>query len=201
MLVISEPMFLTAPRRWDQFNVEIGAFVVIEATAARPVCIGRGTRIGHHVYVAEGVSLGERVSIDTMSFIGKNTSIGDDSAVHSVKVFDSISIGRNSFIGGEVSNWTIIGNNVTFMGKIVHTYRKAGTREDWVGSPRKPSPIVKDRAVVGENAMLFGGVTIGIGAYISAGEIVKYDVPDEYLAMNGKLVAISEFRGFIQSRR
>ena len=201
MLVISERICLMLPKRWDEFDVEIGAFVVLEGTSERPVRIGRGTRVGHHVYIAEGVSLGERVSIDTMSFIGVDTSIGDNSAVHSVKVFDSITIGRNSFIGGEVSNWTVIGDDVTFMGRIVHTYRKAGTREDWIGSPPKPSPIIKDRAVVGENAMLIGGVNIGAGAYIAAGEIVKYDVPDEYLAMNGKLLPLSEFRGFIQSRK
>jgi acetyltransferase-like isoleucine patch superfamily enzyme len=201
MLQITEPLFLSQPRNWEEFDVRIGAFVVLEGAINHPIRIGRGCRIGHHSYVAPGVVLGENVAIDTMSYIGSGTMIGDGSAVHSVKVFEQITIGRNSFIGGEVSNWTRIGDDVTFMGRIVHTYRKAGSRDDWIGSEPKPSPRIGNRAVIGENAMLIGGVEIGEGAYVSAGEIVKCDVPAEHLAIGGRLVPLALFRGFIQSRR
>ncbi|MBK7538026.1 MAG: hypothetical protein IPI49_22165 [Myxococcales bacterium] len=111
-----------------------------------------------------------------------------------------MTIGRNTFIGGDVSNWTIIGDDVTFMGRIVHTYRKAGGRDDWVGAGPQPSPRIGDKAIIGENALLIGGIDIGRGAYVSAGEVVKYDVPAGHLAINGELIPLSAFRGFIKSR-
>jgi carbonic anhydrase/acetyltransferase-like protein (isoleucine patch superfamily) len=200
MLRLEEPYYLPIPRSWPEFDITIGAFTVIEASPENPVSIGLGVNIGHQVTISAGVTLAEKVQLDTQSFIGPDTVIGSGSEVHGVKVFRDVKVGSNSFIGGEVSNWTVIGNEVTFMGRIVHTYRKPGTADDWRNSPPQPSPIIGDRSVVGENAILMGGVKLGEGAYISAGEIVKFNVPKEHIVINGRLLPLSNFRGFIQGR-
>lgn len=185
---------------WEADDVLVGAGSVLSATGNRPISVGRGVRIGHHVIVSEGVVLGDRVKLDSQSYIGPGTSIGEGSEVHGVRVHRDVSIGRNSFVGGEVSNWTEIGDEVTFMGRIVHTYRQPGGAENWRHSPPQPSPKVRDRAVVGEAALLIGGVEIGEGAYVAAGEIVTVSVPPRHIAIRGQVLPLSEFRGFIRSR-
>jgi|ERR1044072_2676870 acetyltransferase-like isoleucine patch superfamily enzyme len=201
MLELKEATFFSHPKTWPDFDIHIGAFTVIEASESAPVIIGSKSRIGHNVVVSGGVTLGESVSLDSMSFVGGGTIIGDGSEIHSAKVFREVRIGRNSFIGGEVSNWTVIGDDVTFMGRIVHTYRHPGDAENWRHSPPQPSPKIGDRSVIGENALLIGGINIGIGAYVAAGEIVKFHVPDGHIAIAGKVIPLTAFRGFIQSRR
>lgn len=201
MLTVTSLVVTTDPMDWPDLDVSIGAHCVIEGTAERPVKIGRRTKIGHLVCVSEGVHLGEDVKLDSHSLIGPGTTIGSGSEVHGVKVFRDVIIGRNSFIGGEVSNWTIIGDEVTFMGRIVHTYRKPGTAESWRNSPPQPSPNVGHRCVIGENALLFGGVEIGEGSYVAAGEVVKSHLPPGSIFMKNKIRPLSDFRGFIQSRR
>lgn len=201
MLKITSLVITTEPLSWPEFKVSIGAHCIIEGTFERPVSIGRGTKIGHLVSVSEGVHLGEDVRLDSQSLIGTGTTIGDGSEIHGVKVFRDVVIGKNSFIGGEVSNWTRIGDEVTFMGRIVHTYRKPGTADSWRNSPPQPSPNIKDNCVIGENALLFGGIEIGEGSYVAAGEIVKTHLPPGSIFLKNRIRPLSDFRGFIQSRR
>lgn len=184
MLRLDEPVFTTEPRCWPEIDLSIGAFCVLEASIEKPIYIGRGVSLGHCVVVSGGVSLGEHVRLDSQTFVGTGTVIGSRSEVHGVKIHRDVKIGRDSFIGGEVSNWTVIGDDVTFMGRIVHTYRKAGTADDWRHSPPQPSPTIGNRVVVGENAILMGGINIDDGAYIAAGELVKFDVPMNHIVIN-----------------
>lgn len=200
-MVRLETCLVTGPgSTWDEEDVVIGALSVLEATASRPITLGRGVRIGHQVIISEGVELGASVRLDSQTYIGAGTSIGEGSEIHGVKVHRDVTIGRNTFVGGEVSNWTVIGDEVTFMGRIVHTYRHPGTAENWRHSPPQPSPVVMNRAVVGEAALLIGGVEIGEGAYVAAGEIVRVNIPPEHIAIRGQILPLSHFRGFIKGR-
>jgi carbonic anhydrase/acetyltransferase-like protein (isoleucine patch superfamily) len=200
MLILNEQVLCLTERFWPDYEIRVGAFTVIDATEDAPVRLGRGTTLGHGVVVSSGVSLGGYVKLDSQTFIGASTSIGDGSEVHGVKVHRDVVIGRNSFIGGEVSNWTVIGDEVTFMGRILHTYRHPGTADDWRNSAPQPSPTIRDRSVVGEGALLIGGIEIGPASYVAAGEIVKSHVPPEHIAIRGQILPLSEFRGFIRSR-
>ena len=201
MLKLTSTLLTTEPKRWDDLAISIGAHCILEASLNRPVLIGHGTSIAHAVCISEGVTLGEGVKLDSQSLIGSGTEIGNGSEVHGVKVFRDVTVGENSFIGGEVANWTYIGNEVTFMGRIVHTYRKAGTADSWRNSPPQPSPRIEDKCVIGENALLFGGITIGKGSYVAAGELVKTSLPPESIFLKNRIRPLSDFRGFIQSRR
>ena len=185
---------------WPAYDISVGAFTVIDATEAAPVSFGHGTRLGHHVVISEGVQLGRNVKLDDQTFIGQFTSIGDGSEVHGVKIHREVVVGKNSFIGGEVSNWTTIGDEVTFMGRILHTYRHPGSADNWRNSDRQPSPTIHDHSVIGEGALLIGGVEIGPASYVSAGEIVKSHVPPEHVFIRGQIIPMSAFRGFIKAR-
>jgi len=200
MLKLTAPIYTSQPRNWHEHDIHIGGFCVIEASPEQPVYIGKGTRFGHGVVVSPGTVLGENVRLDSQSFIGAGTKIGAGSEIHGVKVFRDVQIGQNSFIGGEVSNWTVIGDEVTFMGRIVHTYRKPGTSDDWRHSSPQPSPQIGNQSVIGENALLIGGIKIGARAYVAAGEILKSHVPDDHIAIKQQILPLSAFRGFITSR-
>ncbi len=102
-------------------------------------------------------------------------------------------------MGGEVANWTILGDRVTFMGSVAHTYRQPHDISDWNTEP-VPSPIVGDNAVVGEGALLVGGITIGPRSYIAAREVVRCNVAADSLFLGGRIVPLSRFRGFIRAR-
>jgi UDP-3-O-[3-hydroxymyristoyl] glucosamine N-acyltransferase len=200
MLIFQEPIYLTEPSAWETEKISVGAFTVIEANKDASVSIGKGTVIGHSVVIAPGVVLGENVKLDSQSFVGERTAIGNGSEVHGSKVHRDVQIGKNSFIGGEVANWTIIGNEVTFMGRIVHTYRQPGNANNWRHSPPQPSPKIGNQCVIGENALLIGGIEIGERSYVAAGEILKCNVPDDHIAIGGKILPLKLFRGFVQSR-
>lgn len=200
MLIFQEPLYLTKPTIWEKEQISVGAFTVFEANSGAPISIGKGTAIGHNVVIAQGVVLGDNVKLDSQSFIGERTVIGNGSEVHGTKVHRDVQIGKNSFIGGEVANWTIIGDEVTFMGRIVHTYRHPGNADNWRNSPPQPSPKIGNQCVIGENALLIGGIEIGARSYVAAGEILKCNVPDEHIAIKGKILPLKLFRGFVQSR-
>jgi acetyltransferase-like isoleucine patch superfamily enzyme len=90
-------------------------------------------------------------------------------------------------------------DNVTHFGETAHSYRIPGSMEEWDNSPQ-PSAIIRSRSVVGQNALIIGPVSIGPGAYVSAGEIVRCDVPEDSVFWRGSIKPISDFRGFIQVR-
>lgn len=200
MLKLIKPLFISEPRFWQEEGISIGAFSTIEATQDLPVFIGQGSAIGHSVVISPGVVLGDNVKLDSQTFVGERTRIGNGSEVHGTKVHRDVIIGKNSFIGGEVSNWTIIGDEVTFMGRIVHSYRHPGNADNWRHSAPQPSPKIGNLSVIGENALLIGGIEIGARCYVAAGEILKCNVPDGHIAIGGKILPLNAFRGFIQSR-
>jgi UDP-3-O-[3-hydroxymyristoyl] glucosamine N-acyltransferase len=199
-VIFYSSLYLAEPTSWKSESISAGSFTVFEANSDAPIRIGKGTTIGHNVVIAPGVVLGDNVKIDSQSFIGKDTRIGNGSEIHGTKVHRDVLIGKNSFIGGEVANWTIIGDEVTFMGRIVHSYRHPGNADNWRNSPPQPSPKIGNQCVIGENALLIGGIEIGERCYVAAGEILKCNLPDEHIAIKGKILPIKLFRGFIQSR-
>jgi acetyltransferase-like isoleucine patch superfamily enzyme len=119
--------------------------------------------------------------------------------LYGAKVFESVVIGERCIIGGCVANWSSLGDDVTFMGGIAHSYRQPGVIVEWNTEP-VASPVVGDGAIVGEGALLVGGIEIGKGSYVGAHELVKCDVPEASLYLGGKITPLRDFRGYIRSR-
>ena len=184
----------------DDVAAHVGAFSVLDATPEAPISFGTGVRIGHHAVIRGGARFGDGAVVDDYCLVAENAVVGADSQVlYGAKVFEDVHIGDRCLIGGSVANWTRIGHDVTFMGLVAHTYRQPEAITAWNTAP-VPSPVINDRAVVGEAALLIGGITIGEGAYVAAGEVVRCDIPAESLYLRGRIIPLERFKGFIKAR-
>lgn len=181
-------------------NVRIDAFSVIGSETGPITRIQSGVVIGSFCMIEAGVVLGLGVQIDPYCRVCSGTSVGDDSRIlYGAQVFEDVRIGRRCIIGGNLADRVVVEDNVTYFGETAHSYRIAGSLEEWDNSPQ-PSAIIRSNSVVGQNALIIGPVSIGPGAYVSAGETVRCDVPKDSVFWRGSIKPISEFRGFIQVR-
>lgn len=164
----------------------------------KPVRIGKRVRIGAFCLIEPGVSLGDDVYIDHYCRISAGVQVGAHTRIlYRAQVFDDVTIGKNCIIAGELVDRTVVGDNVTFQGNTAHSHKDA--TGDW-DETEEPSPVVKSGSVVGVDALLIGGVTIGPRSYVAAGERVRCDVPEEMVLRDGELMPLSHFRGVIKVR-
>lgn len=181
-------------------RVRIGPFSVVGWDGAK-TSIGTETQVGPHALIEGGTEIGARCQIDAYCRICAGTVIGDETQIlYGASVFENVQIGRKCIIGGNVADRTIIEDFVTFFGEIAHDYRVAGDLQSWDHGPKRPSPIIRTRSVVGQNALLVGGIEIGPDAYVAAGEAVRCNVPPGYMFVRGSLSPLSRYRGLIQAR-
>lgn len=82
----------------------------------------------------------------------------------SLEIYRRIMIGRICVVSGFLCNDTILEDNVTFHGKIIHRFL-----DRQVGIP-EPSPRICKGAFVGFNSSIIGPVTIGENAVIKTME-------------------------------
>jgi UDP-2-acetamido-3-amino-2,3-dideoxy-glucuronate N-acetyltransferase len=158
-------------------RVDVGAFCVVEVGAS----IGTGVKLAHHSVIAVGARIGDGSLI-----------------VDSIRVDRRALVGKNCVVGGNVSDRAVLGDDVTFMGEMAHTYSDA--TEPWEGTD-EISPIIRSGTVVAQGAQIIGGITVGEGCYIAAGEIVRTDVPPYSFVVGGRMVPISSMRGRVRARR
>lgn len=187
-------------------KVKIGKNVKIGHSS----CIGYGDPEDGDIIIEDNVTIGafcliyfgsvikESSAINDYCLIGIEVQIGKGTQILAGKhVTYKAVIGDNCIIGGDVADRTVIEDNVTFMGEIVHTHRDAS--KDWDTTEEK-SPIIKKGSVVGVNALIMGGVEIGPCAYVGAGEIVKTNVGKGISLIGGNRKPVKELRGYIKSR-
>lgn len=200
MLKFTENRTVVDGMKWADKDVKFDRFVVVDASEEQPVSLLGGNIIGCFVKLGPGVELGAGVTCDDYVSVGKGSKIGAETQLlYGATIHELVTIGARCIVSGDVGNWTVIEDEVTFMGRIVHRQNHPHGLEAW-GSAPVPSPIIRSGAFIGENAMLLGGITIGRGAYIDMGEVVKTDIPDEHVQIGGKVAPIRDFRGYISSR-
>jgi len=162
---IFEPVTLGFPSR-DRVGCENFRGVVIGRNALIrsgtiiycDVEIGDDFQCGHNVLIRERTRIGSRAVIGTGTVIEGNTDIGDD-----------VRIQPMAFI----PTHTVIGNGVFIGPNAILT----NDRYPPTGLPELRGPILKDRSVIGANATILPGITIGEGACVAAGAVVTRDVP------------------------
>lgn len=138
----------------------IGEFSVI----GRGVIIGANSLIEDYGSIQAGSAIGERVVVASRARIGLGVTVGNDSVIKS-NVCDSAHIGTHCRIAGD----------------LIH--RQFDPSMGWDDpASEEPSPVVGDRAFVGWQAVVIGGVNIGAGAYVCAGALVTKDVPAGHIA-------------------
>jgi acetyltransferase-like isoleucine patch superfamily enzyme len=132
-------------------DVKLGRDVRIYAFVNLYGCeIGDETKIGTFVEIQKGVSIGKRAKISSHTFICEGVTIEDE---------------------------VFIGHGVMFINDLyprsTNPDGSMQTGDDWAVI----STVVKQRASIGSNATILGGVTIGEGAIVGAGSVVTKDVP------------------------
>ncbi len=130
------------------------------------------------------------------SKIGKNTKVWDYAIVYDSEVGDNVNIGSHAEVGGaKIGNNCRIGYGVficsgvtieddcwisprvCFTNDSTPSVRKA-VEHKAQGNPFVPEKtLVKKGAVIGSNATILPGITIGENAVIGAGAVVTKDVP------------------------
>lgn len=138
------------PIHWEE-----GLFCVVE----RDVIIGRNCRLGHHVILKNGTILGDDVWL-----------------ADGVMTTGSCSIGSNTNIrtGAIISKGTYIEQDV-FIGPGVitnHTRHVRGPKAD----SENLITLIMSGAVIGSQASIVAGVTIGEGIVVGAGSVVTKDL-------------------------
>lgn len=181
-------------------SVRIHAFASVGADGSH-VSIGEGSVVSSYSLIEGNVKVGARCLIDAYCRVCTGASIGDDTQIlYGAAVFESATIGRKCIIGGNVADRTIIEDYVTYFGEIAHDYRIPGDANAWDNGAPRPSPVVRMRSVVGQNALLIGGIEIGPNAYVAAGEVVRCNVPPGMIFIRGMIRSLKDFRGLIQTR-
>jgi acetyltransferase-like isoleucine patch superfamily enzyme len=169
--VFFEPVTLGFPSRErigqsDYPGATIGRDAVIRSGTIIycDVTIGDGFQTGHNVLIREKTSIGDRVAIGTAAVIEGNCAIGDD-----VRLQSLVYIPTDTRIGHRV----FIGPNAVL------------TNDRYPPGPHASlrGPVIGDGAVIGANATVLPGVSVGEAAFVAAGAVVTRDVPPQTLAI------------------
>lgn len=123
--------------------------------------IGKGFQTGHHALIREENTIGDDVSVGSLSVVEHHVKIGSGVRIHS-----------QAFI----PEFTTLEDRCWIGPRVVMTNAKF-PRGKFVKETLK-GPRIMERAIVGANATLLPGITVGRRAIVGAGSVVVKDVPD-----------------------
>lgn len=112
--------------------------------------IGNHCLIGPFVEIQRGARLGQRVKVQSHTFICSGVDIGDEAFIGHGVMFINDRFPRATTVDGRLQG-----------------------ADDW----RCERTVVQRRAAIGSNATILCGVTIGEEAVVGAGSVVTRDVP------------------------
>jgi UDP-3-O-[3-hydroxymyristoyl] glucosamine N-acyltransferase len=162
------------------------------------VKVGSNVKIGAFCYIDDGIILGDNCEIADYCAIYSGTKIKDNlKLLYGAKIFSNAKIGNNCIIGGDIPERTILEDDVSFLGEIAHSHRDASL--DW-DTTDEPSPVIKQGSIIGDKSLIVGGITIGAGCYIGAGETLRHDIPAQTVYYKGQIKDIKSWRGLIKTR-
>ena len=126
--------------------------------------IGDDFQCGHNVLIREKTRIGSRTAVGTATVIEGETTIGSDVRIQSLAFIPTNTIiGNGAFIGPHA----VLTND----------------RYPPLGRPELRGPVLRDRAVIGANATVLPGITIGEGACVAAGAVVTRNIPPRKMAI------------------
>ncbi|MFH1870965.1 MAG: acyltransferase [Pseudomonadota bacterium] len=152
--------------------------------------LGRGCKIHADASVdasrSPGVQLGDKVTLNRYAYVqGGNGG---------VRLGDRVEINNHSIVNGtggvDIGADTLVGPGVRII-SYQHRYARGATIRS---QPVLALPIRIGRDVwLGANAIILAGVTIGDGAVVAAGAVVREDVPP-YAVVAGVPATIKKYR-------
>lgn len=122
--------------------------------------VGNMVKIWHWTHVDSKAEIGDNCSIGQGVYIGKGVKIGNNCKIqNNAQIFTGVTIEDNCFIGPGV-----VFTNVKHPDARIDQHDNFSTT------------LVKDGAVIGANATVLPGITIGENAVVGAGAIVARSV-------------------------
>jgi len=157
-----------------------GSFVHKKAHV-QDATLGEGCLIWQFASVTRGVVLGRECSVAPGAMLD-GCRFGDR-----CRIGPSVSMGPGFQVGDDV----FIGPSVTLCNDAWPSAGKDGFDAEALRSGEFVTIRVGDRAIIGANAVLLPGVTIGADAVVAAGAVCGRDVPDGHLFMrDGSIVPV-----------
>ena len=181
---------------------------------------GSDCEIDINVIIEGTVTLGNNVKIGA-NVVLRNVSIGDNTVVVENCIFDDATVGADCTIGpfsrlrpgadltggAHIGNFVEIKKSTVGLGSKVNHLTYIGDSQIGAGvnigagtitcnydGANKHTTVIGDNAFIGSNSALVAPVTIGKGATIGAGSVIRKDTPDEQLTLTGsKQVTISNW--------
>ncbi len=180
-------------------TVKIGEFCFLgRGNTNNLTKIGKHGTIGSYVIIEKGVTIGNNFAIDDRCTIYSNAHIGNGLILcYGKNIHANAIVGNDCIIGGHVCERMILEDRVTFMGEVAHSHYNP--KSDW-NTTDEPSPKIGEGSIIGVNSLIIGGITIGKNCYVSAGEILRTDLPDNSVFIKDKIYPISSFRGLFTTR-
>jgi len=180
-------------------DYSIGNYTVIgEADNEHNIIIGKGICVGSFCLLYSGSKIGDSVEVDDYCAIYRNAIVGNRvKLLYGKNIYSNSYIGDDCIIGGNVPERMIVADKVTFMGEVAHSHYNP--KSDW-DTTDEPSPEVGTGSIIGVNALLIGGIKIGCDCYVSAGEILRHDLPDHSVFLKNQIHKITDFKGLLQTR-
>ena len=172
---------------------------------------GTDCEIDINVIIEGNVSLGNNVKIGA-NVVLRNVSIGDNTVVVENCIFDDATVGADCTIGpfsrlrpgadltggAHIGNFVEIKKSVVGLGSKVNHLTYIGDSQIGAGvnigagtitcnydGANKHTTVIGDNAFIGSNSALVAPVTIGKGATIGAGSVIRKDTPDDKLTLSG----------------
>jgi UDP-2-acetamido-3-amino-2,3-dideoxy-glucuronate N-acetyltransferase len=142
-------------------------FVHPSSIIDQPCEIGRGTKIWHFCHIMTGARIGENSTFGQNVMVGANVVVGSN-----VKIQNNVSV----FSGVELEDDVFCGPSCVFTNVL-------NPRAQIVRQNEYQRTLVRRGATIGANATIICGITIGCYAFIGAGSVVRYDVPDYALIL------------------
>ena len=172
---------------------------------------GTDCEIDINVIIEGNVTLGNNVKIGANVLL-RNVSIGDNTVVVENCIFDDATVGADCTIGpfsrlrpgadltggAHIGNFVEIKKSVVGLGSKVNHLTYIGDSQIGAGvnigagtitcnydGANKHTTVIGDNAFIGSNSALVAPVTIGKGATIGAGSVIRKDTPDNKLTLSG----------------
>jgi len=115
--------------------------------------------------------------------------------IYRAQVCNEAKIGIACVIGGFVAERVVVGDGARVFGKIVHSQHNPAVGWD-ARDAVEPSAVVEAGAFIGFDALVIGGITIGMRAYVCAGAVVTRDVPARHVAYGvNKVLPFEQWHG------
>lgn len=156
----------------ERFNDDVIDSPNVITKIGRDCIIKSGTIIYAGVKIENNILCYHNVLIGEYSVVGDHSKIFDGS-----RIYAHVKIGQYARINGFCCDRSVLGDNVSMLGDLVHKYPIP------IGGLKEKAPVVENNSVIGMGTKVIGNVIVHEGAYVGAGAVVTKDIPSYVYAV------------------